>query len=80
MLCKCLTISDDGENGQIHLSFPEGAFLQGNAISRGSKDVPERNKQKCEFLHPPAFLVSALCDRALSIHWLSLTNQKHDSY
>lgn len=58
MLCKCLTISDDGQNGQIHLSFPEGAFLQGDAVSRGSKDVPERNKLKRESIHPPAFLVS----------------------
>lgn len=37
-----LTISNDGQNRQIHLSFPVGAFLESNAVSGGGKDVPER--------------------------------------
>lgn len=59
---KCLTVSDDGQNGQIHLSFPEGALLQGDAIACGSKDVPERNTQKHAFVPPPVSLVS-MCDK-----------------
>lgn len=39
-----LTVADDGQDGQVHLSFPVGALLQSDAVAGGGKDVPERTQ------------------------------------
>lgn len=43
MLSVGLTVSNYGQDGQIHLSFPVGAFLQSDAVAGGCKDVSERS-------------------------------------
>jgi len=37
------TISNDAEDGKVHMPFPIGSFLQGNAISCSGKDVATAN-------------------------------------
>lgn len=59
--CECvsLTVPDDGQDGQIHLSLPVGALLQSDAVTRGGEDVPGRKDVKTHthtHVHKPSIL------------------------
>lgn len=44
------TVSDDGQDSQVHLSFPIRAFLQSDAVPSGGKDVPKNKTNTLTFI------------------------------
>lgn len=54
---KSLTVTNDGQDGQVHLAFPGGALLQRNAITCSRKDVAASNGHELAAFVPAGHVV-----------------------
>lgn len=53
----CLTVSKELQDGQVHMSLPEGLLLDGDAVPCGGEDVAAANGHQLAALVPASHVV-----------------------
>lgn len=54
---RCLTVSEELQDGQVHMSLPERLLLDGDAVPRGGEDVAAANGHQLTALVPASHVV-----------------------
>lgn len=54
---RCLTVSEELQDGQVHMPLPERLLLDGDAVPRGGEDVATADGDQLAALVPASHVV-----------------------